>query len=148
MKKLTAVLILLFAPLAEAQTPKPPDPLEGAWNVSVYGAYAKQQTNNGFATGLSLRVSQHLAVRSDVYVLNDPQVTVALGGAEYRFSLEHLVKKSNYAANASRIEAFVNLEAGTARSTALIGTGKTDIAKFAWAPGAGFDIKVSPTVTV
>jgi len=145
-----AVLLLFLASTAAAQTPppKPPDILENAWNVSVYGAYSKQQTNNGFATGLSLRLSQHLAMRSDVYILNSPQVTVALGGVEYRFSLEHLLKSSTYAANASRVEAFANVEGGTARSTALIGTGPKDLAKPAWSLGGGFDIKLSDTVTV
>jgi len=150
----TLALALLITPLLMAQTPppapapKPPDILENAWNVSVYGAYSKQQTNNGFATGLSLRLSQHLAMRSDVYILNSPQVTVALGGLEYRFSLEHLLKSSNYAANAARVEAFANVEGGTARSTALIGTGPKDLAKPAWSLGGGFDIKLSDTVTV
>src|SRR6266850_375584 len=150
----TLALALLITPLLMAQTPppapapKPPDILENAWNVSVYGAYSKQQTNNGFATGLSLRLSQHLAMRSDVYILNSPQVTVALGGVEYRFSLEHLLKSSTYAANASRVEAFANVEGGTARSTALIGTGPKDLAKPAWSLGGGFDIKLSDTVTV
>lgn len=150
-KLLPTLALLILAIPAKAQNPppaNPPDLLEGAWNVSVYGAYSKQQTNNGFATGLSLRLSQHLAMRSDVFILNSPQVTVALGGAEYRFSLEHLIKGSNYAANASRVEAFLNLEAGTARSTALIGTGPKDLAKFAYSAGGGFDIKLSDTVTV
>lgn len=146
----TLLLALFLCSISAAQTPppKPPDVLEGAWNVSVYGAYSKQQTNNGFATGLSMRLSQHLAMRTDVYILNDPQITIALGGAEYRFSLEHLIKGSNYAANASKVEAFLNAGAGTARSTALIGTGPKDLAKFAWSLGGGFDIRISDTVTV
>lgn len=160
-RSLLISIALLFAVATQAQTPpapKPPDILENAWNVSVNGGYsnfANAPTNNGFVTGVSFRVSQHLNLRSDVYVLNSPQgLTVAVAGPEYRFSLEHLLKSSSYAANAARVEAFFNFEAGDAHSSTVLvapnGTTTSQItkSKFAYGPGAGFDIKLSDTVTV
>lgn len=157
-----AFAFAMFAASAYAQTPtpapKPPDPLEGAWNVSINGGYSSlsnSQTNNGFVTGVSFRVAQHWNLRSDVYILNNPSVTVALAGPEYRFSLEHLLKGNpQFAANASRVEAFINLGAGTVRSTdTVVGTNESTTtteykAKFAYSAGGGFDIKLSDTVSL
>lgn len=159
-----AVLIVtvLFAASAYAQTPtpapKPPDVLESGWNVSVNGSYSNltnAPTNNGFVTGMSFRMAQHWNLRSDVYILQSPQgLTMALAGPEYRFGLEHILKNTNFAANANRIEAFFNAGAGTARTSTVIlakdGSSIVNLskAKFAYSVGGGFDIKLSDTVTV
>jgi hypothetical protein len=160
-KSLILGCLLLLPGLLYAQTtppPKPPDVLENAWNVSVNGGYSNVSnapTNNGFVTGISFRLSQHLNLRSDVYILNSPQgMVLALAGPEYRFSLEHLLKSSAFAANASRVEAFFNVGAGDARTStvkvAADGTSTTSVskAKFAASVGGGFDIKISDTVTM
>jgi len=156
---ITAIVLLFLSVSTFAQTPapKPPDILEGAWNVSVNGGFSSlsnQQTNNGFVTGIAFRVAQHWNLRSDVYLLNNPSVTIALAGPEYRFSLEHLLKSSNFAANAGRVEAFINAGAGTVRSTDVVtGTATTTTtteykAKFAYSVGGGFDIKLSDSVSM
>lgn len=155
---LLAALLLLSTLAAEAQTTKPPDVLENAWNVSVNGAYSNltnAPTNNGFVTGVSFRLSQHLNLRSDVYILQSPQgLTMALAGPEYRFSLEHLLKSTAFAANASRIEPFFNVGAGTARTSTVVlakdGSSIVNLskAKFAYSVGGGFDIKVSDTLSI
>lgn len=156
-----AATLLLLSLSVNAQTPpapKPPDPLEGAWNVSVNGAYSNvtnAPTNNGFVTGVSFRVTQHFNLRSDVYVLQSPQgLTMALAGPEYRFSLEHLLKSTTFAANAAKIEPFINAGLGTARTSTVIlnkdGTSVVNLsaAKFAGSIGGGFDIKLSDTIYV
>lgn len=141
-----------------APTPKPPDIMEGAWNVSVNGGYSNisnAPTNNGFVSGVSLRLSQHLNLRSDVYLLNSPQgMVLALAGPEYRFSLAHVLKSSSYAASADRVEAFFNVGAGDAHTSTVTvdqaGNSITSVSKskFAWSVGGGFDIKMSDTVTL
>src|SRR5260370_2938456 len=83
-------------------------------------------------------------------------MTVGVGGCACRFSLEQRLKSSNFAGKASRVEAFLNVGAGTGRTTATVtasasGTTTTteqSAAKFAYSAGGGFDIKLSDTVTL
>lgn len=145
--------MLFVAALAFGQsaTPPvtPPDPLETGWNVSVNGGFSSVSnagTNNGFFFSSELRVAQHWAARADVFVLNDPAVTVTLVKPEYRLSANHIFKNTsgNYAA-VNALELFVNFGAGSARFT---DPAKGTQSKFAYGGGGGFDYKLSDKITV
>ena len=153
MKTLCLVSIVMLALTCAAQTPPPADPLESGWNVAINGNVSNVSnaaTNNGFQTSESLRVSQHWVARTDQFVTLAPSAVIVLAGPEYRFSLAHVLASSNFAVNAEKIEAFVHMGAGTARSeaTAKDGTTTLSTAKFAYGIGGGFDFKISDTVTV
>lgn len=151
MKALAVALFVVALSICSlAQT----DPLEGAYNVTINGSFSNVSnaaTNNGFQTTEGIRVSQHLLARSDQFVvLGPPSAVIVMAGPEYRFNLAHILAKSNFAANASRIEAFANVGAGTARSSALNADGTTTLSKaaFAWKIGGGFDILMSKTLSI
>jgi len=163
MKKVSIVLIALaFSSVASAQStrrqaPTPPsgstDVLETGWNVAVNGAFSTltdSPTNNGLVAGMSFRVATHWDIRSDIYSLASPAVTVALAGPEYRFSLAHVIKSNpNFAINAANAEAFINVEVGNARTTATVnGAGGTPAtaSKFASSVGLGIDYHLSDIV--
>lgn len=149
MKILAVALLVIASTLAFAQT----DPLEGAYNVTINGGFSNVSnaaTNNGFVTIEGLRVSQHLLAQSYQFVvLGPPSAVIVTAGPELRANLAHFLAKSNFAANASKIEAFVNVGAGTARSSALNADGSTTLSKasFAWKIGGGFDILLNKTMS-
>jgi hypothetical protein len=154
-KLLTLALVLSLATLANSQTtpPQPADPFETGWNIMLGGNYmnaTNAATNNGVLTTQGLRVAQHWVARSDQYITLSPSGVLVLAGAEYRESLAHLFPKSNtYAVNAEKMEAFVNLEVGTARTSTTTSSGTTlSTAKFAWGVGGGFDIKLTDTTSL
>src|SRR5437867_1092149 len=143
----TLAILLLVALAAKAQTPKPADPLEGAWNVSVNGGYSSVQnagTNNGFFFSTGIRLAHHWVARGDVFVLNDPAVTVSLAKPEYRFSARHLFKTTESPV-VRNTEFFVNAGVGNARFT---DPAKGTQSKFAWGVGGGFDVRASDKITV
>lgn len=152
MKTLLTVLVLAFSAAAVAQTPT--DPFEGAYNVTINGSFSNVSnaaTNNGFQTTEGIRVATHWLARSDQFVvLGPPSAVIVTAGPEYRFNLAHLLSKSNFAANASKIEAFANLGAGTARSSALNadGTSTLSASHFAYKVGGGFDILLNSTMSL
>jgi hypothetical protein len=148
MKILLSALLLLFALPCFAQTPDPtPPPVVNGWNVLVNGAFssANGATNNGFALTEELAVSPHFALRADEYLLNSPNVTVALGGVEYRIPGTAIFKASNFAVNASKLTFFVNGELGDAHATVPDSSPITQ-RHFAVGIGGGFDLCVSATV--
>jgi hypothetical protein len=154
MKRLVLFVgILFFTSTCYAQTlpATPPDTLESGWNVAVNGSFSSatnQGTNNGFAATMALRVAQHWNIRADTYLLTSPSVTVTLAKLEYRVSLAHMVKQSSFMVNANRMELFFNGGAGTARSSAVVNGVQRETRRPAYSVGAGFDISVSPTVTL
>lgn len=158
MKTLAGTLALLclvaISITAFAQTAPPTDPFEGAYNVTINGSFSNVSnaaTNNGFQTTEGIRFSQHLLVRSDQFVvLGPPSAVIVTAGPEYRFNLAHLLSKSNFAANASKVEAFGNVGAGTARSSAMNPDGTTTLSKaaFAYKVGGGFDILLNKTMSI
>ena len=161
---LTLAAMAVLVPSMYAQTPAPAttpapttDPFEAAWNVQVTGNYANVSnapTNNGFLTGVSFRLSQHVVLRSDVYLLNSPQgMTLTLGGIEYRESLAHLFKSTSpFALNANKVEMFANVELGDAKTGTVLATsgGVAELSKssFAYSVGGGFDLTLANHVTV
>lgn len=140
-----------------AQT-KPPAVLEAPWNVAINGNFSSlqnQATNNGVLISTAIRLATHWNIRADTYMFQTPNITVVLGGPEYRFSLARLFKNSNGAINAQNVEAFVNVGAGDAKSSAIVAvtpttvtTTSSSMSKFAYAVGGGFDIMISPTVSM
>jgi len=144
--------------LATAPTTAPADTMESGWNVAVNGSFTSisgAPTNNGFVSGVSLRVAQHWNLRSDVYQLNSPEgMTLVLGGPEYRFSLAHLLGQTSFAANASKIEGFVNLGMGDAYTKAITVDTKGNTistisaSKLAASVGGGFDSTLTNNVTL
>src|SRR5713101_4574990 len=81
------LLVLVGSITAQTTPPAAPTPtLDKGWNVAINGSFstANGATNNGFALTEGFRVSQHFVLRADEYLLNSPDVTVALGGLEYR----------------------------------------------------------------
>lgn len=155
MKVLILALALLAASATFAQT-APPDTLETAWSVSVNGNFTSlqnQPTNNGVLISTAIRMATHWNLRADTYLLNAPNITIVLGGPEYRFSLAHLFKGDSGAINAQNTEVFINTGLGNARSTSILSQvgnaiTSTSTSKFAYAIGGGFDIKLSPTLTL
>lgn len=160
-QSLKAILLLAcmlcFAVPSHAQTTPAPktsaDPFEGAWNISISGNFSnisQAANNNGFQTIEAFRIAQHWNLRADQFVTLNPSTTIVVAGPEYRFNLEHLLSKSTFAANASKIEAFVNLKAGTARSSAVSADGSSQLsaARFAYGAGVGFDILVNSTLSL
>lgn len=153
MKRLALLAVFLALPIALfAQAPA--DPLEGAYNVVINGSFSNVSnaaTNNGFQTTEGIRLSQHLLARSDQFVvLGPPSAVIVTAGPEYRLNLAHVLAKSTFAVNASKIEAFGNVGAGTARSSALNPDGTTTLSKaaFAWKVGGGFDIMLNKTMSI
>jgi hypothetical protein len=150
------VVVCLLALSAIAQTPAsatPADALESGWNVSITGSFSNVSnaaTNNGFVTTEALRVAQHWNARADEFITLTPATVIVLAGPEYRFSLEHLLKSSSFAANAAKIEAFAHAGAGTARSQSIAADGSTTLsaARFAYGIGGGFDVKLNSTMSV
>lgn len=151
-----AVLLLISIPaFSQNVAPTPP---ESGWNVAVNGNFTSltnQPTNNGVLLSTALRLATHWNLRADTYILNSPNVTVILGGPEYRFSLSRLFKSSGIGAvNAQNVEAFVNAGLGDAKSSAIVSstgntvTTTTSMGKFAYSVGGGFDIMISPTVSI
>ncbi len=137
----------VLAVVSFGQTPAPSDPLETGWNVSVNGGYSSIQnagTNNGFFFSTGIRLTQHFVARGDVFVLNDPAVTVSLVKPEYRFSAQHLFKSAS-SATVKNTEFFVNAGIGSAHYT---DPAKGSTSKVAYGFGGGFDIKMSPTVSI
>lgn len=153
---LALIASLLFCLSAFGQTAPPPaqpDPLEGAWNISVNGSYSNVSdaaTNNGFVTTEAFRIAQHWNLRSDQFIVLNPSSVIVLAGPEYRLNLSHFLATSAFTANASKIEAFVNVKAGTARSSAIATDGTTTLsaAHFAYGVGGGFDILVNSTLSL
>lgn len=150
---LTIALTLSLAVFGLAQT-APPDPLESAWNVAINGSFSNVSnaaTNNGFVTSEALRVATHWNARADQFITLTPATVIALAGPEYRFSLAHVLKSSPaFAVNASKIEAFAHVGAGTARSTSTDAKGTTTLsaAKFAYGIGGGFDVKLNDKMSI
>lgn len=151
----TFLLILFSLALAgtsAAQTNPPPTPTPLAlagWNVAINGSFstATGSTNNGFALTEALRASEYFNIRADEYFLYSPDVTVTLAGIEGRLPGTKIFKTTNFAANASRMEFFGNVEIGTAHST-IFATQKITDRKFAWGVGGGLDVCVSSTVCI
>ena len=150
MKKLSLLLAFLLAGPVFAQTtpPTPPTTLPG-WNVAINGSFSSDNgsTNNGFALTEELRVAPHWAIRADEYLLNNPNTTVALAGVEYRLPGTSIFKSTSFAANASKLELFANAEAGDAHAT-VADTASVVKRHFAVGVGGGFDIIMSPTVSL
>ena len=144
----SAVVCLFLAIAASAQTtPTPKDPLETGYQVSVnagVGTVSNAPTNNGYFFSSGFRVSQHMNVRADLYLLNNPALTISLLGPEYRISAQHLFKNSSYT-TVNNLEFFVNGSAGASRFT---DTTNATRAKFAFGFGGGFDYKLSDTVWI
>lgn len=154
-KAISACVLFLSLSLCNAVTAQtappvpapPPDPLETGWNVSVNGGYSQVQnagTNNGFFFSTGIRLSQHFVARGDVYVLNDPAVTISLAKPEARFSARHIFKSSSTPA-VQNTEFFVNAGLGDAHYT---DPAKGSQSKFAWGLGGGFDVKISDSISV
>lgn len=151
MKYLVLIATLLLASSVFAQQatspPQPADPFDGGWTVAVNGGYSSVQnagTNNGFFFSTGIRLTQHFVVRGDVFVLNDPAVTISLVKPEYRFSAKHLIKAPTSPIVANT-EFFINAGLGSAHFT---DPGKGTQSRFAWGVGGGFDIKLSDTVSM
>jgi hypothetical protein len=156
MKRLIFALLLILAPSCFAQS-TPPSPLSTAWNVSVNGNFSSLQnqgTNNGVLISTAIRLSTHWALRADTYLLQTPNVTIVLGSPEYRFSLASIFKQpSTGAVNPANVEVFVNAGLGDTRATAIVSqsgstTTTTSSSRFAASVGGGFDIVVSPTLSI
>jgi hypothetical protein len=155
--KLALALLLLTATSLQAQT-KPVAPLEAPWSVAINGNFSSLQnetTNNGVLLSTAIRLATHWSIRADTYLFQTPNITVVLGGPEYRFSLAHIFKNSTGAINAQNVEAFINAGVGDARSTAIVATTPTTVtttssylSKLAYSVGAGFDIRISDTVSM
>lgn len=146
------MLSCLFS-IAQTPAPTPPDVLENAWNIGINGNFSnlsQSANNNGFQVSEAFRVAQHWTFRSDQFLVMNPSIVVVTAGPEYRFSLQHLLAKSTFAANASKLEAFVNVGAGTARSSTVADNGTTTLsaAKFAYKIGGGIDILVNSTLSL
>lgn len=142
-----AALLLLSTLRVEAQATPPADPLETGWNVSVNGGYSSVTnagTNNGFFFSTGIRLGTHWVARGDVFVLNEPAVTVTLVKPEYRFSALHIFKNSS-SATVKNTEFFINAGVGSARFT---DPAKGTQSKVAYGAGGGFDIKMSDTVSI
>jgi hypothetical protein len=155
-KAVKVLIIALFMSMSlHAQTPAP-KPLESAWNVAVNGNFSSlsnQPTNNGVLISTAIRMATHWNLRADTYIMQAPSITVVLGGPEYRFSLAHLFKNSTGAINAQNTEVFLNTGVGDAHSTAIVSssgptTTTVSTSKFAYSVGGGFDIAISPTVSI
>lgn len=157
-KWLMALAMVMVASAVSAQTPPATTPPEAPWNVAVNGNFTSlqnQATNNGVLISTAIRLATHWNLRADTYLMQTPNITVVLGGLEYRASLARFFKNSTGAINASNVEAFVNAGVGDARSTAIVAVTPTTVtttsstmSKFAYSIGAGFDISITPTVTM
>lgn len=157
MKRIFAVLAFLIAFPVLAQTtttpptapPAPPNLSSVGWNLAINGSFttANGSTNNGFALTEALAVSPHFALRADEYLLNNPDVTVALGGIEYRIPGTSIFKSTNFAANAQKITLFANAELGDAHAT-VASTANITQRHFAVGIGGGFDLCVSTNVCI
>lgn len=150
---LAAVLLLTAnTGVTFGQTQPPPsssDPFETGWSVSVSGGYtnvSNAQTNNGYFFSSAVRVAQHWNMRADIFILNSPQVTIAVAGPEYRLSINHILPQlSGNFPIINNMELFANAKLGDAKYT---DPAKGSQSKFAYGVGTGFDIAVSDTVTV
>src|ERR1700704_5189485 len=119
MRLLMLMAAMVMAVSLSAQTPPATTPPEAPWNVAVNGNFSSlqnQATNNGVLISTAIRLATHWNLRADTYMFQTPNITVVLGGPEYRFSLAHLFKSSTGAINAQNVEAFINAGAGDARS--------------------------------
>ena len=156
-----AVLLAVVVSIhpASAQTPAPVTPtapLESAWTVSVNGNFSSLQnqgTNNGVLISTAIRLATHWNLRADTYILNSPNITIVLGGPEYRLSLARLFKNSTGAVNAQNVEAFINTGLGDAHSSTILAQSAgtvttTSTSKFAYAVGGGFDIKITDNLVM
>src|SRR6266566_1685544 len=130
---LIAMLGFLTMPLARAQTPVPPDPLENAWTVQINGGYSftSGKTNNGVQTSQALRIASHWNVRNDLFTIATTPVLVDLIKPEYRFSLAHLVPSNSFI-NTTNMLPFVNVGIGIERGT-------DSVSHFAYGAGGGMD---------
>ncbi len=146
---ISAMFWLAFSLPCFGQNTPPPPPTATGWNVLVNGAFstANGATNNGFALTEELAVSPHFALRADEYLLNSPDVTVALGGVEYRIPGTSIFKSTNFAANAQKITLFFNGELGDAHAT-VPDSAAINQRHFAVGIGGGFDLCVSPNVCI
>jgi len=140
----TFLIVMLLSLCAWAQ-----DTNEAPWNFTVSGGIsniANASTNNGFATVTELRVAQHWAARGAVFNINTPNATEILASPEYIFSAAHLLKNSQFAVNASKIEFFAHADLGAARPN----TGSATPApwSFAYGIGGGMNILLSPKVVM
>lgn len=147
-RKYFLALLLLVPCSLLAQSPAPDTvPLtENAWNVSVNGGYSSIQqagTNNGFFFSTAIHVAQNWNIRGDVFVMNDPAVTISLIKPEYRIPSSRLFKNAsgNYFA-VNNVEFFLNGGLGSAHYT---DPARGSTSKFAWGFGGGFDMKVLQT---
>lgn len=155
---LFCVIVFLFGNLAYAQemqppteappivTPVPVPVTTNAWNVSVNGGYSNIQqagTNNGFFFSTAIHVAEYWNIRGDVFVMNDPAVTLSLIKPEYRIPSSRLFKNAsgNYFAT-NNVEFFLNGGIGNAHYT---DPAKGSTSKFAWGIGGGFDMTVLQT---
>ena len=148
---LTALFVLCTMQ-AFGQNPPPNPSIDQGWNLSVSGNFttANGATNNGVALSEGFRVSPHYVIRADQYIMQSPNVTVALGGLEYRLPGTSIFKSSagsSYAINASKIEFFGNFEMGDAHAT-VAPSAPITLRHFAVGLGGGFDLCVSPSVCV
>ncbi len=148
------VFLLALPVVTRAQTPTPAPapatlPTDNGWNVSFNGGFSTINggTNNGVALVQELRLSTHLAIRADEYILNSPNTTITLGGLEYRFSAASIFKNSTYAVNAKNVEFFANGGLGTAHATVPASANIT-ARHLAVGVGGGFDYCVTPTVCI
>lgn len=157
-KKLALILILSAFPLyAHAQSATPAaTPFENAWTVSVNGNFSSLQsqgTNNGVLLSTAIKLSTHWNLRADTYIMQSPNITIVLGSPEYRFSLASLFKSTAGAVNPANVEVFVNGGLGDAKATAVLSqvgntTTTQSSSKFAASVGGGFDIMVTPTMSI
>jgi len=121
---------------------RPPDPLEGAWRVEFSGNYSllrENSNNNGYQAGFALRVAQHWAARADVFTVTSPSARVTIAGPEYRFSLGHWFKGSQFI-HADGLEAALSAKIGSARSGPDFGAAR---ARFAYGLGGSLDKKIN-----
>lgn len=147
-----ALAVVLLSVAAFSQT-KPADPLESAWNVAINGNFSNitsAANNNGVQTVEAFRVAQHWNLRADQFLTMSPNAVIATAGPEYRLSLAHILAKSNFAANASKLEGFANVGLGTARTqtTDASGTSTLSAARFAYKAGGGIDVLVNNTLSL
>jgi len=142
---LSFVLMMVATSWAFAQAAPPvsaPDVLEKAWRVEFSGNYSllrENSNNNGYQAGFALRVAQHWAARADVFTVTSPSARVTIAGPEYRFSLGHWFKGSQFI-HADGLEAAFSAKIGSARSGPNFGVAK---ARFAYGLGGSLDKKVS-----
>src|SRR6266568_1159595 len=104
-------LSCLRIPSSEAQTPTPP--ATPGWVFSTAAGYSNvtnAPTNNGFANVTEFKLSEYLAIRGDVFIMNNPNIIGSYVGPEYILPATKIFKSGspNSAVSADKVEFFFN----------------------------------------